>query len=230
MIMALLMLAFTCSGFAQSAATDLGHTTWQLVNFKGMDGTIVTADDKSKYTISFEPGGSVSARIDCNRGRGTWKSSGNNQLTLGPMAVTRAMCPPGSLFDRLTRDLGAVTSYTLKDGHLFLALKVDSGIYEFEPMGGTPPAPVHSAVSSTGPFTYQCTHHGRPAGMLKATFYQTQPGLVLVERANQTRPGFQVLSADGGKYEGQTLMFWEARGQAQVTWSGAELTCKPSSR
>jgi hypothetical protein len=63
MITALLMVAIT-SGLVQSAATDLTHTPWQLVNFTGTDGTIVTPDDKSKYTITFEPGGGVIARID----------------------------------------------------------------------------------------------------------------------------------------------------------------------
>jgi hypothetical protein len=28
----------------------------------------------------------------CNRGRGTWKSAGPNQLQFGPLALTRAMC------------------------------------------------------------------------------------------------------------------------------------------
>ena len=35
---------------------------------------------KSKYTLAFANDGSVAARIDCNRGRGTWKSSAPNLL------------------------------------------------------------------------------------------------------------------------------------------------------
>jgi hypothetical protein len=193
-----------------------------------MDDTIITPDDKSKYTLTFEPDGNVSAQIDCNRGRGTWKSTGANQLTLGPMAVTRAMCLNSSL-ERFTTDLGSIVSYTLKEGHLFLALNVDAGIYEFAPAGGATPAPDHSAVSSTGPVTYLCTQGGRPVGALRATFYTTEPGLVLVVRRSQTRPAFRVPSADGGKYEGQNLMFWEARGEATVNWSGVTLVCKPTS-
>jgi para-nitrobenzyl esterase len=96
---------------------------------------MLTPDDKAKYTITFGNDGRVSARIDCNRGSGTWKSSGPNQLQFGPMATTRAMCPPGSLYDRITKDWEFVRSYTIKDGHLFLALMADGGIYEFEPTG-----------------------------------------------------------------------------------------------
>jgi para-nitrobenzyl esterase len=47
------------------------------------------------------------------------------------------MCPPGSLHDRIVKDWEFVRSYTLKDGHLFLALMADGGIYEFAPIGGS---------------------------------------------------------------------------------------------
>jgi para-nitrobenzyl esterase len=97
---------------------------------------VLTPDDPAKYTIAFGTDGGVSARIDCNRGRGSWKSSGPNQLHLGPLALTRAMCPPGSLHDRIVKDWELVRSYTLKDSHLFLALMADGGIYQFEPIGG----------------------------------------------------------------------------------------------
>ena len=52
------------------------------------------------------------------------------------MALTRAMCPPAPLNDRIPKDLGYVRSYVLKDGHLFLSLMADGGIYEFEPLAG----------------------------------------------------------------------------------------------
>jgi para-nitrobenzyl esterase len=50
------------------------------------------------------------------------------------------MCPPGSLHDHIVRQWGFVRSYTIKDGHLFLSLMADGGIYEFEPIGGSEPA------------------------------------------------------------------------------------------
>jgi para-nitrobenzyl esterase len=97
------------------------------------DGTVLTPDDKSKYTLAFGADGLLSARIDCNRGRGGWKSPEKSRLELGPMAVTRAACPPGSLHDRIVKDLPYVRSYVLKDGRLHLSLMADGGTYEFEP-------------------------------------------------------------------------------------------------
>jgi para-nitrobenzyl esterase len=143
-LLAALLLMFACSQLAQtppqSATSGLGGTSWQLVKFQGSDEKTLTPDDKAKYTITFETDGRVSARIDCNRGRGTWSSSGPNQLKFGPLALTRAMCPPGSLHDRIAKDWEFVRSYTIRNGHLFLALMADGGIYEFEPIAGSKPA------------------------------------------------------------------------------------------
>ena len=108
---ATLLLLAAVSVFAQEtgqSAQPLGGTSWRLVRFRGSDDTTLTPDDKAKYTIEFGADGNVSARIDCNRGRGMWTSSGPNQLRFGPLALTRAMCPPGSLNERIARDLGYV--------------------------------------------------------------------------------------------------------------------------
>lgn len=133
--------ACTTGGPAASdgAQSVLAGTSWQLVRFEGGDDTILTPDDRSKYTLAFNPDGSLVARIDCNRGRGTWRSNGPNHVELGPLALTRAMCPPGSLHDHLVRQWEYIRSYVIRDGHLFLALMADGGIYELEPIGGEAP-------------------------------------------------------------------------------------------
>lgn len=114
--------------------SKLQGTTWQLVRFQGSDDTTLTPDDKTKYRIAFGAGGQLTARIDCNRGRGTWKSSASSQLELGPLALTRAKCSEGSLHDQIVKQWAYVRSYVIRDGHLFLALMADGGIYEFEPL------------------------------------------------------------------------------------------------
>ena len=127
--------AFT-AGAAQASAPSnspsFAGTSWQLVKFQGSDGTTLTPDDRSKYTIEFSADGQLTARVDCNRGRGTWKSSGSSQLQFGPLALTRAQCPAGSLHDQIVKQWSYIRSYVVKDGHLFLALMADGGIYEFE--------------------------------------------------------------------------------------------------
>jgi heat shock protein HslJ len=117
-----------------SPASPLAGTSWRLVKFEGGDDTVLKPDDPSKYTVEFAADGNLSARVDCNRGRGTWKSAGSNQITLGPMALTRAQCPPGSLHDQIVKQWGNIRSFVIRNGHLFLALMADGGIYEFEPI------------------------------------------------------------------------------------------------
>jgi uncharacterized lipoprotein YbaY/heat shock protein HslJ len=125
----------TAAGGAPAAAppSPLVGTSWQLVRFQGGDGKVLTPDDATKYTIEFGAGWQLNARIDCNRGRGSWKSSGPSHLQFGPMALTRAMCPEGSMHDQIVKQWPNIRSYVIKDGHLFLSLMADGGIYEFQP-------------------------------------------------------------------------------------------------
>jgi heat shock protein HslJ len=105
---------------SEDAVADLSGPTWQLVKFKGSDDKTLTPDDKTKYTLSFGALGAVSVRIDCNRGRGQWRSPGRNQIEFGPLALTRAMCPSSPLNDRILKDWQYVRSYIIKDSNLSL--------------------------------------------------------------------------------------------------------------
>jgi para-nitrobenzyl esterase len=116
------------------AAPGVAGTSWQLVQFQGGDGRVLKPDDGTRYTIAFDPAGGINVRLDCNRGRGTWKSSGAPDLQLGPLALTRAMCPPGSMHDQIARQWPAIRSYVIRNDHLFLSLVADGGTYEFEPV------------------------------------------------------------------------------------------------
>ena len=121
------------AGREQAGSGPLAGTSWQLVRFQGGDDTAMTPDDRSKYTIAFGADGQVTARIDCNRGRGTWKPSGVSQVALGPLALTRAQCPAGSMHDQIVKQWTSIRTYLLREGHLFLLLVADGGAYEFEP-------------------------------------------------------------------------------------------------
>jgi heat shock protein HslJ len=213
---------------AQNATAGLADTSWQLVKFQSSSDKTLVPDDKAKYTIDFGADGKVNLRIDCNRGGGTWESSGSNQLEFGALTLTRAMCPPGPLNNRIPKDWQGVRSYAIKNGHLFLSLIGDGGTYEFEPSeASTSSAPSRpkSPVESRGPFEFACAQDRGGNVIVKATFYQTSPGLVLVARGGETRPAFQVLSADGGKYEGRGIMFWDVHGAALMNWDGVEFKC-----
>jgi para-nitrobenzyl esterase len=111
-----------------------GYVLATREEFEGGDGTTLTPHDRSKYTIAFGSDSGVSVRIDCNRGRGLWRSTPPSGLEFGPLALTRAMCHPGSLHDQIARQWPLIRSCVVKDGYLFLSLMADGGIYEFEPL------------------------------------------------------------------------------------------------
>jgi heat shock protein HslJ len=112
----------------------LEGTAWQLVRIVSMDDRVFVPDERSKYTLAFASEGRLVVRADCNRGQGTWSVKEPSHLEFGTLATTRAMCPPGSLYDRFISDLSYIRSFVLKDEHLFLATMADGAILEFEPM------------------------------------------------------------------------------------------------
>jgi para-nitrobenzyl esterase len=116
-----------------AASAGLQGTSWRLVQISMSDGVTKPAIERARYTIGFGENDVLNVRFDCNRGRGSWKSSGPNNLEFGPLALTRAMCPMGSLHDDLARQWPYVRSYVVKDGRLYLSLMADGGTIEFEP-------------------------------------------------------------------------------------------------
>jgi para-nitrobenzyl esterase len=119
---------------ATPARSELAGTTWRLVKIQSMADSTFTPNERSGYTIEFGANGRAAMRVDCNRGSASWTSSAPGHVEFGLAAVTRAMCPPGSLHDRFLRDLPYFRSYVLRDGHLHLATMADGAIYEFEPL------------------------------------------------------------------------------------------------
>lgn len=123
----------------------LTGTAWRLVRFQGGDGAVRVPADPARYTLAFGDSGQVFARLDCNRGRGTWSSPGPAQLQFGPLALTRAMCQGDGLDQQLARHWASVRSYIVRDGHLVLSLVADGGTYEWEP------DPAAKAAARPGP-------------------------------------------------------------------------------
>lgn len=127
---------------APSAPIGLTGTSWKFVAFQSSDDAQGTTrpEEGRGYTLEFGTDGALVLQLDCNRGRGSYKlspSDGGNTggtLTIGPIASTRALCPQPDIGQTLAARLPDVASYTLRDGRLFLALKMDSGIFEFTPL------------------------------------------------------------------------------------------------
>lgn len=92
-------LALVASAFLSAVATagELDGSAWRLVNIASMDDTNYAPEDPAKYTLVFGEDGRAAMQADCNRGNAAWSSRSPGNLEFGPVAATRAMCPPESL-------------------------------------------------------------------------------------------------------------------------------------
>ncbi|TLD44628.1 MAG: hypothetical protein FAZ92_03110 [Accumulibacter sp.] len=129
------------SAMAPAASHELAGTSWQLLAIQSMDDAQGTTrvHEPGRFTLEFGRDGRAALRLDCNRGSGTYQvqaaaDGSSGTLSFGPIAATRAMCPPPHLDERIARDLAHVRSYLLKDGRLYLSLLADGGIYEWAPL------------------------------------------------------------------------------------------------
>lgn len=149
---------------SKALPSALAGTEWRLVEFQSMDDAQGTTrpQDTSLYTMRLVADGTVSMRLNCNRANGKWTadqagSPSSGGFTLGPLASTKALCPPPSMDGLILKDAGYIRSYVLKDGRLYLSLMADGGIYVWEPLSEAPPAAmkpdaaVESAILRTAP-------------------------------------------------------------------------------
>jgi heat shock protein HslJ len=123
-----------------SAFAGLGGTSWRLVEVKSIDRAkgLTRPDDPDKYTLTFNADGTLATRLDCNRGIGPWRTEivepSGGSLAIGPLAVTKALCPPPSIGEALASQLGEVRAFIIEDGQLHMALAANGGILVWEPV------------------------------------------------------------------------------------------------
>lgn len=148
---------------ATPSTSPLAGTEWRLVELQSMDDTQGTLrpEDPSRFTLGLNEDGTASLVLDCNRATGTWSAEAgadpsSGRFTFGPLAATRALCPPPHLDERIAAQAESVASYLLRDGRLHLSLMADGGGWVWEPVppGGfsTDPDPaLESAILDASP-------------------------------------------------------------------------------
>jgi heat shock protein HslJ len=140
-------LATSAQARSSSLRDDFGltDTPWRFVEFVSMSDEVepVRPEAGRLYILVFESDGSFSAQLDCNRAAGSWSTesgvdAAGGRLAIGPVALTRALCPPPNTDQFLATQLDYVRSFTLRDGRLYLSLMADAGIMEFAPFLAAP--------------------------------------------------------------------------------------------
>lgn len=144
---------------ADASATDnpLAGTSWRLVEIQSMDDAAGTVrpEDPSDFTMRLNEDGTVNLVLDCNRANGTWLAepsadATNGRFEFGPLAATKALCPPPSLDESIAAQARYIRGYLLRDGRLHLSLMADGGIWTWEPHESEGEAATGSSDSAPG--------------------------------------------------------------------------------
>ena len=120
------------------AVPALAGTSWRLASFQANNdgGQALRPGTPDGFTLSFGQDGRLAVKLDCNRGTGPWQAVATDAtggtLSLGPVATTRAMCPPDAVGSRLAQDLPALRTWRLQDNRLHTGLPADAGVYVWE--------------------------------------------------------------------------------------------------
>jgi para-nitrobenzyl esterase len=125
--MAIERVADTTSG---GTPAELRGTSWRWVGVTS-PGESFAVDEPDRYTLTFVEGDRITLRADCNRGAGPVVISSPGVLTIGPLATTRAKCPPGSLSERFLQDVSRAVRFAIHGGELHLELPTASEVLRF---------------------------------------------------------------------------------------------------
>jgi len=117
---------------AADLPTSIAGVEWEWISFTSRSEQL-TIDEPERYTLTLLADGRVTARLDCNRGTGRYTlDEAAKQLDIGPLATTRATCPPASHAERYAKLLeDATVAWLAHDGSLLLELPADSGRLRF---------------------------------------------------------------------------------------------------
>jgi heat shock protein HslJ len=103
------------------ASDELVGPVWQWQRTQLGNAPAVVAAAPERYTLSFQAGGRVNVRADCNRGNGSYEVNGA-QIRFGAVALTKMGCPSGSQDAEFLRSLMQANAYAMVKGDLVLTL------------------------------------------------------------------------------------------------------------
>lgn len=118
-------------GGSRAPSSDIVGIVWQWESLRDPSGqSDLDIEQPESYTLELRADGRYQIVADCNTGNGVYTLE-DSSLSVKTGAMTRALCPPGSLSDRFVSLLGNVATYVLADGKLVLNLAVDAGDLTF---------------------------------------------------------------------------------------------------
>jgi heat shock protein HslJ len=117
------LLTFRKEGTAVSPLPFAGMY-WELVTYQGSAGSMIGVNPHTTVTALFGADGNITGSAGCNSYTGSYTHSGQNRISIGPLATTQMYCGDPGVMDQETAylaNLQAAASYEMTtDGKLQL--------------------------------------------------------------------------------------------------------------
>ena len=132
LVAALLLSTCACAAKPPAAAPFPEGVTFMWLGTDAGGARRNAPADATRYTITLEPTGRATMRLDCNRGSAQWHRDGDG-LVFSPIAATKMMCPRGSLDVAFASDLTQVAEWRY-DGSVLVLSGRDGSTMRFRPV------------------------------------------------------------------------------------------------
>ena len=117
-------------GSAAAAEGGITGIVWKWQQTLYNNDQRAVPSEPSHYTMAFQPDGTLRIRADCNRAGGKY-SLRKSALTIEVTHSTRAACPSDSLEQTFLKNLNSAAIYFMREGHLYIDLRYDTGTMKF---------------------------------------------------------------------------------------------------
>lgn len=116
----------------ETTADTLIGTKWVWVQTLMNNDEKIVPSTPGKYTLAFNNNNQLNITTDCNIiGKSIYKTNENNSLVLTIGVTTRKSCQNSTESEYLN-NLTQIESFIVENDKLFLQIKMDSGVMEFE--------------------------------------------------------------------------------------------------
>ena len=113
-----------------TSAHPLFSSSWQWVSFTGVNDSIVSPKDPSRFILTLSPDRRINSTTDCNSLSGGYIIDGE-VLSFGALGATKVACMGETLETTYANALAQVGSYVIEDEMLTLILLRDQGTMQF---------------------------------------------------------------------------------------------------
>lgn len=91
----------------RAQSQDLAGTSWNVVSYNNGNQAVVSVLEGSELTAMFDGDGMVAGSAGCNNYNGSYEIDGE-QISIGPLASTRKMCPDPAVMEQEAQFLAAM--------------------------------------------------------------------------------------------------------------------------